>query len=157
MTFLFVSQFSFAQDDGGGEGRDIFVGLTPSTSALIGVQGGMLSSGKGILGGGDFIDALGFFLTARFNSRDIISHDRLSITLNVAPQLTKYLSVYLGGGYGTYSYPYKEPTLQPDEEYSGFEAEGGLQIKFFNFTISGGVSILDFNQTDYTVGVGYTF
>jgi len=156
--FLLLFQFSFGQEDEGEiGGRNIFVALSPSTSALIGFQGGILSNGDGIIGGDGFIDPLGFYIAARYNNRNIMNLDRLSVTLGVAPQLTNFLYIYGGGGYGTYKYPFLKPTLLPDQEIKGFEADGGLIIKVWRVTVSGGVSILDFSHTDYTVGVGFTF
>ena len=81
----------------------------------------------------------------------------MSATLGVSLQLTEFAHIYLGGGYGEYKYPYKQPTILPDLEISGVEIEGGLIFKLGPITVLAGVSDLDFKQLDFTAGIGYTF
>jgi hypothetical protein len=137
--------------------RSIHVALSPSTSALIGVHGGLLGNSGGILGGGDLISSGGIYLAARYNDRSIMTNDRLSVDLGISLQLIEPLHIFVGGGYGEYKYPYKEPTILPDKEITGYEIEGGAILKLGQFTLHGGVSTLKFEHLDVFGGIGYTF
>ncbi len=161
-VFIIFTQVSTAQEEGGGGdgflgSRSWFVSLSPSTSSLIGLKGGLLSNTDGILGGSGIVDALGFYIAGRYNSRDIMNLDRLSVTAGVAPQIFKPIYVYLGGGYGSYKYPHLEPSLEPDEEISGFEYDAGILVKVWKINVGAGVSVLNFEQLDFTVTLGYVF
>jgi hypothetical protein len=159
---LIFNYSSFAQDDefdigGSSSDRLIHIAYSPSTSAIFGLHAGWMGNNGGVLSGGSLIDAGGLYVAGRYNNRDILNLDFWSATLGVTLQLTEFAHVYLGGGYGDYVYPYKEPTILPDLEISGVEIESGLIIKLGAFTIHAGVSDLDFQQLDLVGGIGYTF
>jgi len=164
-VLLIFSHLSVAQDDDdldfdmdvGSSDRMIYVAYSPSTSALIGIHGGLLGNSGGLIGGGGFVESGGLFLAARYNNRDILNVDRLSATLGVTLQIVEFAYIYVGGGYGEYKYPYLEPTQQPDLEISGFELEAGVIFKIGSITIQGGISNLNFEHLDFTGGIGYTF
>ncbi|OQY00760.1 MAG: hypothetical protein B6I20_08345 [Bacteroidetes bacterium 4572_117] len=163
------SHLSFAQDDGDDDDLDfientvffsdksIHAALSPSTSALIGVHGGLLANGDGLLGGSGFIKTAGLFIAARYNNRQILNVDRLSAALGISLQLVKFAHIYVGGGYGEYKYPYNEPTILPDLEIKGAEIEGGAIFKIGPVSIIGGISVLNFEHLDFVGGIGYTF
>ena len=140
-----------------GGGHLIHAAYSPSTSALIGVSGGLLGNSGGIIAGNDLIGCGGIYLSARYNNRSIMNLDRLSLDLGVSMQLVEFAHVFAGAGYGEYVYPYKEPTLLEDKEIKGVELEGGVIIKIAKFTVHAGVSTLKFEHLDLFGGVGYTF
>jgi hypothetical protein len=137
--------------------RLIHVAFSPSTSALIGVHGGLLGNSGGVLGGNGIVESGGVYLSARYNNQDFINLDRLSIDLGVSLQLVEMAHIFIGGGYGEYVYPYKEPAIIPEKEIKGYEIEGGTIIKVGKFTIHAGVSTLKFEHLDFFGGIGYTF
>jgi len=153
--------WTFAQDDdiivSDGKAHSIHIALSPSTSALFGLHGGLLGNSGGILQGGDLLSSGGVYLSGRYNDRNIMTNDRISVDLGVSLQLVSFAHVFVGGGYGDYKYPYKEPTLMPDKEISGYEIEGGAILKFGPFTVHAGVSTLKFSHMDVFGGIGYTF
>jgi len=161
---LLFNHLSFAQDDidefgskGGSSDRLIHIAYSMSTSAIFGLHVGWMGNNGGILSGGDFVGALGPYAAGRYNSRDILNLDRWSAVLGATVQLTDFMHVYIGGGYGDYKYPYHEPTILPDLEISGAEIEGGVIFKIGPITIHGGITDLDFQQLDIVGGIGYTF
>lgn len=160
VVFLY-GYIGYAQDDeiqsAGGGSRIIHVAYSPSTSALIGVQGGLLGNSGGIISGNDLIESGGIYMAVRYNNRNILNLDRLSVDLGVTMQLIEMAHVFVGAGYGVYKYPYKEPSLLPDLEIKGVELEGGAIVKIGKFTIHAGVSTLKFQHLDLFGGVGYTF
>jgi len=162
-VMLMFSYLSVAQDDdmdfevGSSSDRLIYAAFSPSTSALIGVHGGLLGNSGGLIDGGGFVESGGLFLAARYNNRDILNMDRLSITLGITLQLVDFAYVYVGGGYGEYKYPYNEPTILPDLEISGAEIESGVIFKIGPINLIAGVSYLNFEHLDLVGGIGYTF
>lgn len=160
---LIFNQLSFGQDDdefnvgGGSSDRLIHIAYSPSTSAIFGLHAGWMGNNGGVLSGGSLIDAGGIYVAGRYNSRNILNLDFWSATLGVTLQFTEFAQVYIGGGYGDYVYPYKEPTILPDLEIKGVDLEAGLIFKIGAFTIHAGVSDLDFQQLDLVGGIGYTF
>lgn len=164
-VLMMFSHLSFAQDDddldfkmnSSSSSRLIHIAYSPSTSAILGLHGGLLGNNGGVFEGGDIVEAGGLFLAVRYNNRDILNVDRLSATLGVSLQLVKFAYVYVGGGYGNYKYPYNEPTILPDLEISGAEIEGGMIFKIGPISIIGGISVLNFEHIDAVGGIGYTF
>ncbi len=163
-VMLMFSHLSFAQDDDldfdldiGSSDRMIHVAYSPSTSALIGIHGGLLGNSGGLIDGGGFVESGGLFLAARYNNRDILNVDRLSATLGITLQIVEFAYIYVGGGYGEYKYPYNEPTILPDLEISGAEIEGGLIFRIGPISLIGGISVLNFEHMDLVGGIGYTF
>ncbi|NJO88463.1 MAG: hypothetical protein HC831_05450 [Chloroflexia bacterium] len=150
---------SYAQDEEvqSSGGRIIHVAYSPSTSAILGAHGGLLGNSGGVISGNDLIQSGGLYLSARYNNRNIINLDRLSVDLGITMQLIEMAHVFVGAGYGEYKYPYKEPSLLPDLEIKGVELEGGVIIKVGKFTAHAGVSTLKFKHLDLFGGLGYTF
>jgi len=163
-VMLIFSYVLVAQDDDldfnldkSNSDRLIHVAFSPSTSALIGVHGGLLGNSGGVIDGGGFIESGGLFIAARYNNRNILNMDRLSAALGISLQLVEFAYVYIGGGYGEYKYPYNEPTILPDLEITGAELEGGVIFKIGPISLIGGVSALNFEHLDFVGGIGYTF
>ena len=162
---LMFAHFSFAQDDlddfsigkSSSSDRLIHIAYSPSTSAIFGLHAGWMGNNGGVLKGGNFVGALGPYISGRYNSRDIMNMDRWSAILGGTLQLVEFAHVYVGAGYGDYKYPYHEPTIIPDLEFSGVEIESGVIVKLGSFIIHAGVSDLDFQQLDFVGGIGYTF
>ncbi len=154
---------SFAQEDNSESNssssgdRVIHVAYSPSTSAIIGVHGGLLANSDGVLNGSGFIDAGGLYLSSRYNHQNLLNLDRLSVALGASLQLIETTHVYVGFGYGSYNYPYKEPTVLPDLEIKGFEMEGGAILKLGKITFHVGISTTKFEHIDIQGGIGFTF
>ena len=154
---LLVSQMSLAQEaDNSSSGRLIHVAYSPSTSSVIGINGGLLGNSGGILQGGGFVESGGLFLSGRYNTRDLMNIDRLSAVLGVSLQVVEFAHIYLGGGYGSYAYP-SSSVFEADLEITGAEIESGLILKFGPVTLHGGASVLNFEHIDFLGGIGYTF
>ena len=104
-----------------------------------------------------------------FNSTEDIR--RLSITGGLTWQLGKNFFMYTGGGYGIkellwqmeiYDYDTNDKTgeeyvRQPDYSYSGVEAEAGFILRMGSFLLEGGVTSVNFQYTNVTLGVGVAF
>ena len=163
LTICFALPFFYsgiAQDEetvSSVESHVIHVAYSPSTNALIGFRGGVLGNSGGIITGGDLLESAGLYFSARYNNKNIMNLDRLSVDLGVSLQLVEFAYVFAGGGYGEYKYPYKEPTLLEDMEIKGVEIEGGAMIKVRKFTLHAGVSTLKFEHLGLFGGIGYTF
>jgi hypothetical protein len=81
------------------------------------------------------------------------------------------IAIYLGGGYGTREllwgidqYTYGNSSLVATSwvknianSYTGFEAEGGLILKYGYLNLMGGVSSIQGKYTDYNLGIGLNF
>ncbi len=161
-AIVIYGSFVYAQEEttssgGGGGDHLIHIAYSPSTSAVFGLHGGLLGNSGGILDGNDLISSGGVYLSARYNNRDIANLDRLSVDLGVSLQLIEAAHIFIGGGYGEYVYPYKEPAIIPEEEIKGYEIEGGAILKLGPFTVHAGVSTLKFEHLDFFGGIGYTF
>jgi hypothetical protein len=137
--------------------RAIHIAYSPSTSALIGFQVGLLANSGGIISESSFIQSGGLYLSGRYNNRKMVNLDRLSVDLGVSLQIAEAVYIFIGGGYGEYKYPYKEPTVLADLEIKGFELEGGAIYKLGKITLHAGVSTLKFKHLDLFGGIGYTF
>jgi len=93
---------------------------------------------------------------------------RLSFTAGFTWQLGKNFFIYTGVGYGIKDllwqmeiYDYENDAMvseeyvkQPDYSYAGLEAEGGMMYRAGKFLISGGVTTVNFQYTNLTLGVG---
>ncbi|MDF1548404.1 MAG: hypothetical protein P1P88_11320 [Bacteroidales bacterium] len=160
MCVLFLYGYmSYGQDEEviSSGSRIKYAAYSPSTSAIIGVHGGLLGNSGGVISGNDVLQSGGIYLSARYNNRNILNLDRLSVDLGVSMQLIEMAYVFVGAGYGEYKYPYREPSLLPDKEIKGLEIEGGAILKIGKFNLHAGVSTLKFEHLDFFGGVGYTF
>ena len=169
-AIMFTGYFSFAQDDevtteenkevsvdkSSGE-RAIHIAYSPSTSAIIGVHGGLLANSGGVLNGNGLVESGGLYLSARYNHQNFINLDRLSVAIGASLQIIEPAHVFVGFGYGRYNYPYNEPTILPDLEIKGLEIEGGTIINLGKFTIHVGISTIKFEKLDLHGGIGFTF
>jgi opacity protein-like surface antigen len=83
----------------------------------------------------------------------------------------RYTHLYLGAGYGFrrslaevsfYQYNNNNPTHSSwaesnTDSFSGPEIDLGTMGQFGNFVWSGGLTLLDFTKTNFTIGLGYKF
>ena len=96
---------------------------------------------------------------------------RLSVTAGFTWQLGQNFFLYTGAGYGIKDllwqidiYDYEndaktgsEYVQQPEYSYTGIEAEGGFIVRMGSFLLEGGVTSVNLQYTNWTVGMRVAF